>query len=552
MALLIDLFGYLSVVLHGFTIAAQSMTLGGVVFLLLLARPFAALLGDTGAAILRRTWRMAAWSAVALVVFESATVALQLAVLVGTTELPLAEVADASFAVAGMIKIVAAIGIGALCFRRPIGWVVVPVLVGLILLTLVGSAATTHAAARLDDRAMLLVISALHQLGAAVWIGGIPYFVMALARSGDGTAWRRIGKRFSQMSMAGVLLIGCSGIGMSIAYIGSIAAIYGTAYGVMVSAKVAMFLGLLFLGGMNYLLVERLRRDASTPVWRLKRFAEVEIGIGFTVFFAAASLTSVPPGVDLTNDRVTFHEIVERNTPRWPDLASPDYDGLAIPHLQAQLDAEAAKEKTAAPPAFIPGSGYLPPRNAEDIAWSEYNHHWSGILVLAIGLCALLDRTGWVPIARHWPLLFLALALFLFLRSDPEVWPLGEIGFFDSLRDIEVVQHRIFVTLIIGFGIFEWMVRTGRLTSPTPPLVFPLITAVGAALLLTHTHAISNVKDQLLIELTHTPLALAGVTAGWARWLELRIPQNRASVPGWIWPVCFVFIGLLLLSYREA
>ena len=29
----------------------------------------------------------------------------------------------------------------------------------------------------------------------------------------------------------------------------------------------------------------------------------------------------------------------------------------------------------------MPGSGALPPRNAYDIAWSEYNHHWAGLLV---------------------------------------------------------------------------------------------------------------------------------------------------------------------------
>ena len=37
MSLLIDLFGYLSVVIHGLTITAQSMTLGGVLFLALVA-----------------------------------------------------------------------------------------------------------------------------------------------------------------------------------------------------------------------------------------------------------------------------------------------------------------------------------------------------------------------------------------------------------------------------------------------------------------------------------------------------------------------------------
>ncbi len=75
---------------------------------------------------------------------------------------------------------------------------------------------------------------------------------------------------------------------------------------------------------------------------------------------------------------------------------------------------------------------------------------------------------------------------------------------------------------------------------------------VGGALLLTHQHAIANVKDQLLIELTHTPLALAAIAAGWARWLELRLdpPGNRWA--GWVWPVCFLIIGALLLLYREA
>ena len=40
MALLLDLFGYLSVIVHGLTIVAQSMALGGALFLVALARPF--------------------------------------------------------------------------------------------------------------------------------------------------------------------------------------------------------------------------------------------------------------------------------------------------------------------------------------------------------------------------------------------------------------------------------------------------------------------------------------------------------------------------------
>ena len=49
-------------------------------------------------------------------------------------------------------------------------------------------------------------------------------------------------------------------------YIGDWQGFYGTAYGVMVGAKIAMFLMLLGLGAGNFLLVERLRGDPPTPI----------------------------------------------------------------------------------------------------------------------------------------------------------------------------------------------------------------------------------------------------------------------------------------------
>jgi putative copper resistance protein D len=301
---------------------------------------------------------------------------------------------------------------------------------------------------------------------------------------------------------------------------------------------------------MNFLLVERLRRDPATPILRLKRFAEVELGVGLTILFAAASLTSQPPGVDLRADRASWNEVVGRFTPQWPRLTSPDRSQLRAYQIEIARD-EAAKTKQPLPLAYVLGSGVLPPRDAEDIAWSEYNHHWAGVAVLAIGLLALGERSGATPWTRHWPLLFVALAGFLLFRSDPEVWPLGDIGFFESFRDPEVAQHRVFVMLIAGFGIFEWCVRTGRLHSRKAALVFPLICALGGALLLTHSHALSNVKDQLLIEITHVPLALFGITAGWARWLELRLEPPVSRIASWVWPVAFVLVGVILLIYHE-
>jgi putative copper resistance protein D len=554
MELLVDLFGYLSVVVHGVTILAQSMTLGGVLFLLLLVRPLVPRLGADGRAVADGVALLAGWSALGLLASEAMTVALQTAVLTQTLDVSPLAILGANFAVAGLVKTAAAAVLaGLLLIGRQAA--PAPVLLLLTAIELVAATLTTHAAARLGNRLPLMAVEWLHQAGAALWVGGIPSFLLALSRVHGGAAFRLVGARFSRMSMAGVAAILVSGSLMAIAYVGDWAGVYGTAYGVMVSAKVAMLLMLLGLGGMNFLRVERLRADPATPVIRLRRFAEVEVGIGITLFFAAASLTSVPPAVDLSQDRVTWSELVERNTPVWPSFATPDHDALALPALQAKLDAQAAQQHAHPQAAFVPGSGDFPPRNAADIAWSEYNHHWAGLIVAACGLLALLNQGG-LRIARHWPLLFLGLAIFLFFRSDPEAWPLGEIGFWDSLRDVEVLQHRLYVPLIIAFAVFEWRIRATGWDNKAAALVFPLLCAGGGALLLTHSHAIANLKDQLLIEVTHTPLALAGVAAGWARWLELRLDPRESPVAirvaAWVWPACLLFCGLLLLNYREA
>jgi putative copper resistance protein D len=548
MALLLDIFGYLTVILRGLSIAAQAFSLGGIAFVIFIAVPLRRRLGAIGDTILARSLRIIFWSALGLAAVETLTVLAETAILIDTAALGLGEALGAAFVIAGAIKIAGALAIAGLARWRPARGALALAALAVV----AGATLTSHAVARLDDRVVLALVDALHQIGAAIWIGGLPCFLMALARCRDGRAWRLVGKRYSQLAMFAVALLLGAGIVMSLVYIDDWDALWGTAYGAMVMGKIAMFGGLLLLGALNYRLVERLRWDSTTPITRLRRCAEVEIGVGLTVFFAAASLTSLPPAADLTADRASLHEIVERLTPHWPPrLDSPDHASLAITQLQAQVAAAAAANASTRPQAYVPGGGVVPPRNAEDIAWSEYNHHWSGLLVLAIGLLALAERTGKAPWARHWPLVFLLLAGFLFFRSDPETWPLGDEGFWESLRDPDVTQHRVFLLLIVAFGIFEWRVRTGRAKSPRAAYVFPLITAAGGLLLLTHSHALANVKEELLIEWTHLPLALLGVTAGWARWLELRLDPAQRALPAWIWPICFTLIGLLLLFYRE-
>ena len=551
---LFDVFGFVTVLLHGLDLVARTVLLGSVLFVLfgMPSRRADPELARTG---LERAVRMTVrLAALATIVTIAAVAAMNAAILAASLDLPPSEVVTARFVVSDAVRAIAATAILAIVTLRPPGGTASRAALALLgAVGLCAALAGSHAAARVSASSALWVATLAHQLGAALWLGGLPCFRLALlhAPTRQVAAW--FAQRYSMLSIGGVFLIVAGAATFATTYIGSFAGAYGTAYGAMALIKAALLAALLLLGLHNFRAARHLTANpAALPA--LRRFIVVEMGAGIAVLMAAASITSTPPAVDLADERVTLPELVARWTPALPRFASPSRDSLAIPALQARLDAEWRRHAASAhPEAFVPGAGTLPPRNAFDVAWSEYNHHWSGVLVLAMGFGALLARTGRARWARHWPLLFVGLAAFVFVRGDPEIWPMGDIGLIESLKDVEVVQHRLFVLLLIGFAGFEWRVQTGRSIPTRSARVFPLLVAGAATLLLTHSHALANVKEELLVESTHLPIALLGVIAGWSRWLEVEAPHSpEGRIACWIWPACFVAIGLLLLNYREA
>src|SRR5262249_12948980 len=157
---------------------------------------------------------------------------------------------------------------------------------------------------------------------------------------------------------------------------------------------------------------------------------------------------------------------------------------------------------------------------------------------LALGVLAALAQTRHARAARFWPLLFAGLAVFIFLRADPEGWPLGPDNFWEAIQDGEVLQHKAFALVIVLFAIFELRVQLGKARFPAYAYVFPAVCALGGALLLTHSHALGNLKEQVLAELSHAPIAIAAVLAGWSRWLQVRLPQGQGGFASRIWPAC--------------
>ena len=546
MADLLGIFGFLVVLLRAATLCCQTILAGGVIFLSFVAsneslRP---------EELTRPAWKFIRWSGAGLALCQIAFLIVNSLVLGNSTDISVGEMLGANFAIAGIVAIVAslAVALWPASLQRSVNRaVLIPAM-----LILASSVVTSHSFSRMEGRAVLVGLTSLHYLATASWIGGLPYLLLAMKRISEQGIRIKISQRFSRLAQTSVAVLFLAGLGMSLAFVGSWNALYGTAYGIMVGTKVVLFGCLLLLGAANYFIVRGGGTASTTGATSLTRFGEVELGIGLTVILAAASLTSQPPGADLTEDRVSLHEIAVRYAPRIPQFTSPPLGDLSPAGKEMERKAKLAGVKV--PAAFMPGESFSHPDTPGDIAWSEYNHAWAGLIVFFMGLLALLSRNKYFAWAKIWPLMFLGLAVFLFLRADPENWPLGPNGFWASFREADVLQHRAAVLLIIVFALFQWAVETNRVKSHAAALVFPGVCAIGGIVLLTHMHAVTNIKQEMLIELSHTPLAIFGVMAGWARWLELRLPQENSTRKylAWVWPVCFIFVGLILMDYHEA
>jgi copper resistance protein D len=522
--------GLADVVLRGLLLTFTCLAVGGVAWVGLVLRVEPHTKPDGHVAQALKSVAVAALLAAAA---QAAVLVVTLADLTARLHaMPLASFIGSGFAGVALGRIGLALALGVVAARlatRPGGLSAWAALGGLAVGLGATGAALSHAAARVEGRGVLLAVDAAHLLAVATWVGGLGHLVRHAWAPRDEPAPRDHGvaRRFSALALAAVSTLVVTGVLLTVLYVGELGALVGTAYGIMILTKAALLLAVLPLAFVNFRLVRR-ATGASDP--RVARTAEAELGIAVTVLFAAASLTALPPAADVRAERATAGEVAERFRPATPRLISPPIDELL---------------RTADPLMAPPGQ-----RTAVERAWSEYNHHWAGLVVLTMGLLAVLERLG-VGAARHWPLAFLGMAVFLFFRSDPRAWPLGPAGFWESMLLPDVLQHRAFVALIVAFSVFEWMVRTARLPLHPWGYVFPLLCAAGGAMLLTHSHAMLGLKAEFLTEVTHAPLGILGTLAGWARWLELRLPE-AGGTPGWLWRAGLIAVALLLLFYREA
>ncbi len=519
----------------------QALALGGAVFALVVLRR------APDRAALDRTRTVVGAGALLVAAAQSAVLVLLAAAFADDVGWPLAAVLGSMVGIGGLIRIVVAVAAAwaAWSLRRSSdsGALQALLLAATALLPVTG-ALVSHATGRVDSDPWLMATGALHQAAAGVWVGGLVCAaLLALKPDLDAAgAWLR---PFSGLAAVSVTVIALTGIVLSLAYVRTPAAAVGTSYGAMVLTKITLFAALLVMGVLNHralhgrIMLGRWGRPrsvagardgvrASSIVWR--RRVEVEAGLALVTIFLAASISAAPPAGDVGVQPVTVAEISAGLTPRWPRFETPSLAELAAAAALGDPDA---------------------PRTLEDMAWSEFGHNVAGVFVLAMGVLAMLERSGHAPWARHWPLLFFALAGFVAWSVDPEGWQTGVVGFWEHLWSPEVLQHRILLLLTALFGVAEWRVRSGRHARSLWRYVFPIVCVMAGVLLLTHVHEVGNTTAAFLMELSHLALGLVSLVAGWSRWLELRMAHAGNSHPGRLWGPALAVFGLLLIFYRE-
>ena len=536
---MILLAGYFDVMFRALIFIGLALSVGGVIFYYFVLRP------SEGERTLRHAERrcasLVAFGAFLVAISQFLTLVVTAAALADPSgQWPVADLLGTGFARAGMVHTGFAfcLGFAALRLRgrteSRLAWALTSVFAVAVV---VSGAWLTHGASRLENAPMLMAVSVIHQLAAAAWIGGLVHLTaqwrLLRAHPSAQDMWPRLLARFSPMALGSVAVVVTGGIYLYWQYIYSLRGLIGTAYGTMLITKVALMGAALCLGGVNYLTIRawKLNGDRRELVRRLPTFAEVEAAIGVVILMAAAALTGQPPSIDIPSQQATPAEVAGVFQPKTPQLRPP-------PHAKMLATASSSLDP------------YAQPTELSKVQ-SDFNHNVAGILVILIGLGALIHRWTRARWTRHWPLLFMLLALFLLIIGEPNGWPLGPEGFWRTLAAPDVFTHRLATLMVIVLGMVEWRVQLGTLASTRWRYVFPILCGVGGALLLTHTHSVLAIKRAFLIEASHNAIGILAVLLGASGWLEMRLPGREGRIAGYIWPVCLTLVGVVLLFYRE-
>jgi putative copper export protein/mono/diheme cytochrome c family protein len=184
--------------------------------------------------------------------------------------------------------------------RRMIAVVLAAVLVGML-------AWASHAVGTEGvEGAVHFTADVLHLIAAAAWVGTLLPLALLLR-----AAWKahepvslEVAQiavlRFSAVGVVAVATIFATGLVNTWFLAGSIPALFGTEYGRLLLVKIALFLAMVALAGVNRSwLRPRLfvQGKSSDALWQIGRNAALEAGLGWIILGVVAALGTLPPGL---------------------------------------------------------------------------------------------------------------------------------------------------------------------------------------------------------------------------------------------------------------
>lgn len=198
----------------------------------------------------------------------------------------------------------------------------------------------------------------------------------------------------------------------------------------------------------------------------------------------------------------------------------------------------------------LPPSGLSP---EEDLEYSRFMHHASGMTVLLIGLLLLLDR-----LSAHRYRLFrigsgltwVAMGVFLFVFSDLEAWPIGPAGFIESFSlptADEWIQHHLLSMIPMMLGIYTMLSRWKESRSLWTYLAAGVAMFGGAALLI-HQHL--DHPDIDFVNIQHRFFALTSFFIAGSLAVEGSARFTWEGKP-YLLPAGLLLLGVQLALYVE-
>jgi len=171
--------------------------------------------------------------------------------------------------------------------------------VGVATIAVALQAGHSHAASMYRGPSLLLGCDILHLLGAGAWLGGLlPLWLVV--RYAPPNAGALAARRFSPLGQWCIAALIVSAAFQGFVLVTSIAGLVGTAYGLMVLVKLALFGVLLGFAAVNrYRFAPALLRDDPAAPRVLLRSIGAQTGVALAVVVAAVVLSELPPAMHL-------------------------------------------------------------------------------------------------------------------------------------------------------------------------------------------------------------------------------------------------------------